>query len=95
MATAFTFASLGDIICQYCVEPKDKIKEKGWDYYRSLNQGFVVGFITNPVSQVYMANIAPRITVNRFLSANTSAKNKVIYENGFKAWAHYLIMAPI
>jgi hypothetical protein len=56
MVTAFVLFCAGDITCQKGIEGVEK-----WDPKRTLIQGFIGGFMMNPVSQVFYIHISHRI----------------------------------
>ena len=83
MATCFCLFSLGDITCQR-LQKLDK-----WDKGRTLRQGLAATFINNPMSQLFIAKIAPMIVVSHFFK---NANFGIHMQNFTRAVFHTFIM---
>ena len=98
--TAFSLTCLGDIIAQTCIErpalKRDKPEEKWkWDKMRTLRMGASMGFINNPLSQVYVQRLAPKIGLtNVFMHFTTPAKVFVL-DNVVRTAAQMTLLYPI
>jgi hypothetical protein len=59
---------------------------------RTFRQAVVSGFLVNPICQLYLAWVAPRVQICHLVG---KSKLWEIVENVLKATCHFMILAPI
>ena len=97
--TAFSLISLGDFITQVAIErPRLKREEPeknwAWDKVRTLRMGATMGFVNNPVSQLYIHKVAPHIGVSS-LQHFASAGKVAVVDNLVRTVAQMTLLYPI
>mmetsp|Transcript_4675 Transcript_4675/g.7948 ORF Transcript_4675/g.7948 Transcript_4675/m.7948 type:complete len:189 (+) Transcript_4675:79-645(+) len=68
--------------------PQEKFR---WDSRRTVLQGTSAAVFNNPVSQLYLAKVAPLVDVSRWMGVSTLGN---VLNNATRACVHFFCMSP-